>query len=57
VDGSAWVDSPRGSNRVVRGGSWNYGAWICRSAHRNINYPSYRNSYYGFRVVLRSSGR
>jgi formylglycine-generating enzyme required for sulfatase activity len=33
TDGSAWVDSPRGSVRMLRGGSWAlYG--LCRSAFR-----------------------
>ena len=43
-----------GSFRVGRGGSWDYYAWICRSANRVRGTPDYRFSYLGFRV-LRSS--
>jgi len=40
-----------GSQRVLRGGSFNYYAQLCRSAHR-INYsPGYRWYGYGFRLV------
>jgi len=57
ADGSAWVDNPRGSNRVRHGGYWNDIAKRCRSAYRYYNYPSNRYNFHGFRVVLRSSGR
>jgi formylglycine-generating enzyme required for sulfatase activity len=40
-----------GTNRVVRGGSWNYIPWFCRSANRNSIVPGGRGSI-GFRVVL-----
>ena len=33
-DGSAWIDSSRGSDRVIRGGGWNFDAQDCRSAIR-----------------------
>ena len=41
-----------GSFRVFRGGSWNYSAWVCRSASRTWMPPD--NSYVtqGFRVAL-----
>jgi len=42
----------KGSNRVVRGGSWRYGSDYCRSAFRDYFDPSYRNSYVGFRLAL-----
>lgn len=38
--------------RVVRGGSWNSDARICRVSLRGRNYPSGRYSDSGFRVVL-----
>jgi formylglycine-generating enzyme required for sulfatase activity len=45
-----------GSNRVVRGGSWNVNPQICRAANRNGGNPSIRGNYLGFRVA-RSSRR
>jgi formylglycine-generating enzyme required for sulfatase activity len=41
-----------GSYRVLRGGSWAERALICRSAYRDIDYPSNAFSIrLGFRVV------
>ena len=39
-----------GSDRVVRGGSWDYYAWLCRSSYRYVA-PNYRCGL-GFRLVL-----
>jgi len=39
-----------GSNRVIRGGSWNNTGTNLRSANRNNNTPSNRNNNIGFRV-------
>jgi formylglycine-generating enzyme required for sulfatase activity len=51
-DGSAWVDNPRGTFRVIRGGCWSDVARRCRSAARSRHRPSY---YYsndiGFRLA------
>ncbi|MDR0895749.1 MAG: SUMF1/EgtB/PvdO family nonheme iron enzyme [Prevotellaceae bacterium] len=41
-----------GSNRVLRGGSWNINAKYCRSAFRFHYDPGYRFSNFGFRLVL-----
>ena len=41
-----------GSYRVVRGGSWNFNARICRVANRSNGSPDDRSSDIGFRVVL-----
>lgn len=38
--------------RVLRGGSWNSGAQICRSAYRFSYYPDYAHDFFGFRVVF-----
>ncbi len=40
-----------GSYRVSRGGSWNYRAEYCRVAFRDYNYPAFRYSGIGFRLV------
>jgi len=51
TNGSAWVNSPRGSYRVVRGGSWDFFSQTCRSANRSSSSPGYRGSSVGFRLV------
>jgi formylglycine-generating enzyme required for sulfatase activity len=45
-----------GSNRVIRGGSWNDDAVYCRSANRSRFGTSDRLDYLGFRLALSSSG-
>ncbi|MBR5079110.1 MAG: formylglycine-generating enzyme family protein [Victivallales bacterium] len=58
-DGSPYntssVEDPKGdrsgTGRVVRGGSWNYYARLCRSAIRSIFNPSYPSYVIGFRVL------
>jgi formylglycine-generating enzyme required for sulfatase activity len=40
-----------GSDRVIRGGGWLYGAELCRSAYRYWNAPGYRGSNLGFRLA------
>ena len=52
TDGSAWVDSPRGSRRVQRGGCWIFPGGHCRSAYRNSLNPSFSNFICGFRVAF-----
>ncbi|MEI6758192.1 MAG: SUMF1/EgtB/PvdO family nonheme iron enzyme [Chlorobium sp.] len=41
-----------GSNRVLRGGSWNNNARNCRSAYRNNDTPDNRNNNSGFRLAF-----
>jgi len=41
-----------GSNRVIRGGSWNNNPENCRVANRNRNNPDNRNNNTGFRLVF-----
>ena len=49
TDGSAWTDVS--SNlRVLRGGSWDYGPWDCRSASRGYASRAGRGNGFGFRV-------
>lgn len=40
-----------GTDRVYRGGSWDYDAYFCRSANRRITTPDYRDNGMGFRLV------
>ncbi len=40
-----------GSNRVIRGGSWNNDARNVRCAYRNRNDPANRNNNVGFRLA------
>ena len=48
--GRAWIDSPRGSYHVMRGGSWGDDALDCRSARRNGCWPGDRSIDVGFRL-------
>jgi formylglycine-generating enzyme required for sulfatase activity len=48
-DGKAWVDTPRGTYRVLRGGSIYVNSNYLRSSFRFINNPAIRSSTYGFR--------
>ncbi|MDR0970251.1 MAG: formylglycine-generating enzyme family protein [Lentimicrobiaceae bacterium] len=41
----------QGSNRVIRGGSWGYGARVCRVSSRSYYAPGYRHIIVGFRLV------
>jgi formylglycine-generating enzyme required for sulfatase activity/serine/threonine protein kinase len=45
-----------GSDRVLRGGSWDDGAADCRSGDRLRNDPSLRSDSVGFRLALSPSG-
>ena len=46
------VGPEKGSDRVLRGGSWFNYALDCRSTHRNSSTPANRISNIGFRLVL-----
>ena len=46
------IGSLTGSNRVLRGGSWNDHAGTCRVSNRYYYLPSVRYADSGFRVVL-----
>jgi formylglycine-generating enzyme required for sulfatase activity len=51
-DGIAWVKNAESqSSKVIRGGSWNYNPWACRSASRGSFTRDYRNGVIGFRLV------
>jgi formylglycine-generating enzyme required for sulfatase activity/RES domain-containing protein len=66
AEGSAWLSTSEQQNpsstkpvkglindfepRLLRGGSWPYNPWFCRSAYRDYNPPDVRLYYFGFRV-------
>ena len=45
-----------GTNRILRGGSWDFKATGCAVEYRSGTYPNIGRHYVGFRVVRRSSG-
>jgi formylglycine-generating enzyme required for sulfatase activity len=52
VDGREDIEADKGTHRVLRGGSYNYGRDAARCASRNRLLPDHDNWYVGFRVVL-----
>ena len=56
TDGSAWIDSPRGSYRMLRGGGWYNIGSNCRSAYRDGVNPSGTNGGGGFRLAMSEDG-
>lgn len=51
TDGSTWLSNYEDANRVLRGGSWGFSLWNCRSAARFSFNPHDTINYVGFRVV------
>ncbi|MBI5058618.1 SUMF1/EgtB/PvdO family nonheme iron enzyme [candidate division KSB1 bacterium] len=51
TDGSAWINDPRGSYRVIRGFSWNGPNTLARCACRYENNPADRDWAIGFRCA------
>lgn len=50
VDGSAWVDEPRASTRVLRGGGWGSPRALLRASSRGLpESPTTHSPYVGFR--------
>lgn len=50
ADGRAWVDNPRKTDRVARGGYYEFTLWCCRLAFRFQAPPDFGGS--GLRVVI-----
>jgi len=48
---SAWMEGGDYSRQVVRGGSWDDNAKICRNSSRHWIHLDFRNSYVGFRLA------
>ncbi len=51
-DGRENPDAAASVARVVRGGSWNVDHSGARTYYRGRNYPDYRHTVYGFRLVV-----
>ncbi|MCX7114179.1 MAG: SUMF1/EgtB/PvdO family nonheme iron enzyme [Proteobacteria bacterium] len=51
TDGSVWESAETGAGRVLRGGSWDFGAGGCRSAFRNSYPPGPQYYNAGFRCA------
>ncbi|MEZ4524907.1 MAG: SUMF1/EgtB/PvdO family nonheme iron enzyme [Desulfobacterales bacterium] len=46
-----WCEDTDGSDRVLHGGGWGYGADCCQSGDRNWGGPGNRRNSLGFRVL------
>jgi len=46
----------KGDRRVLRGGSWSFDGWNCRSATRYRSDPAFRSRDLGFRIVCEITG-
>jgi iron(II)-dependent oxidoreductase len=44
-------DPQSSGDRVMRGGSWNTGAWLIRTSARYRNHPDYSSKKLGFRCA------
>ncbi|MBN4004862.1 SUMF1/EgtB/PvdO family nonheme iron enzyme [Nostoc sp. LPT] len=51
LDGSSWLNDGNSEYRILRGGSWNSPAHLCRSASRFSEDASITDKKFGFRVV------
>lgn len=48
---------PTGEEKILRGGSWSFGARHCRSARRLMENPEHTSKYFGFRIILKQLKR
>jgi formylglycine-generating enzyme required for sulfatase activity len=51
LDGSSWLNDGNYEYRILRGGSWDSAAHLCRSASRFSENASITDRQFGFRVV------
>ncbi|WP_414548101.1 SUMF1/EgtB/PvdO family nonheme iron enzyme [Anabaena sp. CCY 0017] len=51
IDGSPWLNGSDNNIKLLRGGSWDFHAWDCRSANRYRFARASRYSSIGFRLV------
>lgn len=52
VDGGAWTTGGQSNRKILRGGSWFYNPWHCRSANRFKLLPIGKYNTNGLRVVM-----
>jgi formylglycine-generating enzyme required for sulfatase activity len=53
ADGTPWRVGVEGQpRRCLRGGSWNYDAFRCRSAYRSREWKHFATNHFGLRVVV-----
>ncbi|KAF3890195.1 MULTISPECIES: formylglycine-generating enzyme family protein [Nostocales] len=52
TDGSAWLNSRDNSRVILRGGSWDFTPWFCRSAFRFHLEPKDKGNNIGIRVAI-----
>ena len=51
-DGTSWIDNPRGTYRMLRGGGWSSSYWAADSDSRSISIlPEERDHFQGFRLA------
>ena|GEM_PF-1870136 len=50
TDASAWIEGGNSERRILRGGSWLFNPWNCRSAYRFLSGPGDDGNDGGFRV-------
>lgn len=50
-DGSAWIESTRLPERVIRSGSWDFDPTNCRTSNRQSDVPSGKDNITGFRLA------
>ena len=51
INGSTWMNDDNSQLRVRRGGSWDDDPGDCRSAFRGYDFPGFRGSSIGFRLI------
>jgi eukaryotic-like serine/threonine-protein kinase len=53
ADGSAWLQgAERQPRRCLRGGSWNFDAFRCRSAYRSREWKDFATNHFGVRIAV-----
>ncbi len=51
ADSTNYTGVSSGSERIMRGGSWDDGSSICAVSNRSYDGARYKDTYYGFRLA------